>query len=49
MHSRKLPKGVPATELAENTDPAKYPAVFRLRPDDLAYLPLVPTITPKRR
>jgi len=37
-----------STEPAENTDPAKYPTVFRLKPDDLTKLPIVPRITPKR-
>jgi vanillate/4-hydroxybenzoate decarboxylase subunit D len=37
-----------STEPAENTDPAKYPAIFKLRPDDLTKLPMVPSITPKR-
>jgi len=33
----------------ENTDPDKYPAAFRLKPEDLAKFPLVPTIPPLRR
>jgi hypothetical protein len=37
-----------STEPAENTDPAKYPQVFRLNPADLANLPVVPAIQPKR-
>jgi hypothetical protein len=37
-------EGVPATQPVENADPAKYPAVFRLRPDDLVHLPVVPTL-----
>jgi vanillate/4-hydroxybenzoate decarboxylase subunit D len=38
-----------STEPAENTDPAKYPPVFKLTPEDLANLPSVPAVTPKRR
>jgi hypothetical protein len=37
-----------STEPEENTDPDKYPAVFRLGPDDLANLPVVPAIPPRR-
>jgi C4-type Zn-finger protein len=37
-----------STEPAENTDPAKYPQVFRLNPADLASLPVVPAIQSKR-
>ena len=38
-----------STEPAENTDPEKYPEVFRLNPADLAKLPGVPNIPPLRR
>ena len=38
-----------STELAENTDPEKYPEVFRLNPADLTKLPGVPNIPPLRR
>jgi vanillate/4-hydroxybenzoate decarboxylase subunit D len=37
-----------STEPEEKRDPAKYPAVFKLKPEDLANLPSVPSITPKR-
>jgi len=37
-----------STEPAENTDPEKYLPVFRLNPADLANLPVVPAIQPKR-
>ena len=35
------------TEPEGNTDPEKYPAVFRLTPDDLGNLLVVPTIPPR--
>ena len=38
-----------STEPAENTDPDKYPVVFRLNPDDFAKLPGVPTVPPLRK
>ena len=38
-----------STEPAENTDPDRYPAVFRLAPADLARFAVVPTIPPVRR
>jgi vanillate/4-hydroxybenzoate decarboxylase subunit D len=38
-----------STEPEENTDPDKYPAVFRLKPEDLANLPVAPSIPPRRR
>jgi hypothetical protein len=38
-----------STEPAENTDPDKYPLVFRLNPEDLAKLPEVPSIPPRRQ
>jgi hypothetical protein len=37
-----------STEPEENRDPNKYPKVFALRPEDIAKLPVAPTITPKR-
>lgn len=37
-----------STEPEENRDPEKYLQVFRLNPADLANLPIVPTIQPKR-
>jgi len=37
-----------STEPQENTDPDKYPSVFRLKPDELADLLVVPSI-PRRR
>jgi vanillate/4-hydroxybenzoate decarboxylase subunit D len=37
-----------STEPEENTDPDKYPAVFRLKPEDLANLPVAPSIPPRR-
>lgn len=37
-----------STEPPENTDPDRYPEVFRLRPDTLGDLPVVPTIPPLR-
>jgi vanillate/4-hydroxybenzoate decarboxylase subunit D len=38
-----------STEPAENTDPDKYPEVFRLSPADFAKLPEVPAIPPLRQ
>jgi vanillate/4-hydroxybenzoate decarboxylase subunit D len=38
-----------STEPEENTNPDKYPAAFRLRPEDLANLAVIPTIPPRRR
>ena len=38
-----------STEPEENTDPDKYPAVFRLKPEDLPNLPIAPQIPPLRR
>jgi hypothetical protein len=38
-----------STEPAENTNPDKYPEVFRLNPDDLAKLPEIPAIPPLRQ
>jgi C4-type Zn-finger protein len=38
-----------STEPEENTDPDKYPEAFRLKPEDLAKFPVVPTIPPLRR
>ena len=38
-----------STEPEENTDPDKYPAVFRLKPEDLANLPVAPSIPPRRQ
>ena len=38
-----------STEPEENTDPDKYPAPFRLDPDDLATLPVAPSIPPRRQ
>ena len=37
-----------STEPDENTDPDKYPAPFRLRPEDLPSLPVIPAIPPLR-
>jgi len=37
-----------STEPAENTDPEKYPEVFRLKPEDLQTYPVVPAIPPLR-
>lgn len=37
------------TEPEENRDPSKYPRVFRLNPEELAKLPVAPTIPPLRR
>ena len=37
-----------STEPEENTNPDKYPAVFRLVPENLAKLEVAPTIPPLR-
>jgi len=37
-----------STEPAENTDPDQYPAAFRLKPEDLPGLPVIPAIPPLR-
>jgi hypothetical protein len=37
-----------STEPEENSNPDKYPEVFRLKPEDLAQFPIVPTIPPLR-
>lgn len=37
------------TEPVENTDPDRYPAVFRLLPEDIPKLPVVPAIPPLRQ
>ena len=37
-----------STEPVEFQDPDKYPEVFRLRPEDLSHLPVIPTIPPLR-
>jgi hypothetical protein len=37
-----------STEPQENTDPDKYPEAFRLNPEDLKNLPIVPIIPPLR-
>ncbi len=38
-----------STEPEENTNPDKYPAAFRLKPDELAILPVAPSIPALRR
>jgi vanillate/4-hydroxybenzoate decarboxylase subunit D len=38
-----------STESEANTDPAKYPAVFRLAPGDLPKLQVAPRIPPLRQ
>ena len=39
-----------STEPEENTDPDKYPELFRLKPEDLAVkFPILPTIPPLRQ
>jgi hypothetical protein len=38
-----------STEPEENTNPDKYPAAFRLSPDDVANFPIVPNIPPLRK
>ena len=37
-----------STEPDENTDPDKYPAPFRLKPEALPGLPVIPAIPPLR-
>jgi rubredoxin len=37
-----------STEPAENTDPDKYPMPFRLKPEALPDLPVIPAIPPLR-
>ena len=37
-----------STEPVENTDPDKYPEVFRLKPEDLQNLAKIPAIPPLR-
>lgn len=37
-----------STEPAENTDPDKYPAAFRLDPKSLTNLVTIPVVTPRR-
>lgn len=37
-----------STEPAENTDPDRYPAAFRLAPEQLAGLPVEPAVPPRR-
>lgn len=37
-----------STEPEENTDPDKYPAAFRLTPEQLPELPVAPTVPPLR-
>ena len=37
-----------STEPGENTDPDKYPAPFRLKPEELLNLPVIPAIAPLR-
>lgn len=37
-----------STEPAENTDRERYPAVFRLSPQDIPHMPVVPAIPPLR-
>ena len=37
-----------STEPEENTNPDKYPAAFRLKPEQLADLAVIPTIPPLR-
>ena len=38
-----------STEPEENTNPDKYPESFRLKAENLAKFPLIPTIPPLRR
>ena len=38
-----------STEPEENTHPDKYPAVFRLRAEDLPNLTVSPSVPPRRR
>jgi hypothetical protein len=37
-----------STEPGENTDPDKYPVVFRLRTEDVKAAPVAPTVPPRR-
>jgi hypothetical protein len=37
-----------STEPEENVNPEKYPSAFRLRPEDLAKLRVVPAVPPRR-
>lgn len=37
-----------STEPVENTDPDHYPEVFRLSPEDIPKMPVVPAIPPLR-
>lgn len=37
-----------STEPEENVNPEKYPAAFRLRPEDLPKLKVIPTVRPRR-
>lgn len=37
-----------SSEPAENTDPEKYPAAFRLDPKSLTRLATIPMVTPRR-
>jgi vanillate/4-hydroxybenzoate decarboxylase subunit D len=37
-----------STEPEENVNPEKYPAAFRLRPEDIPSLSVIPTIPPRR-
>jgi hypothetical protein len=38
-----------STEPEENTDPDKYPEVFRLKPEDLPNLAVAPRVPPLRK
>ena len=38
-----------STEPEENVNPEKYPIAFRLRPEDLVSLRVVPAVPPRRR
>jgi rubredoxin len=38
-----------STEPPENTDPERYPAAFRLKPEDLPKLEVAPSIPPLRK
>lgn len=38
-----------STEPEENTNPDRYPAAFRLKPEELANLPVAPSIPALRR
>ena len=37
-----------STEPAEDVDPEKYPAAFRLRPSDIPNFRAIPTVPPRR-